>query len=119
MLSDPREEDTTRLARQWLVAVDLVRRHCDAEVDQSLADLDNIQVLLDLNVLDPTDTYELQCLGVALGRVLARNVPGLDWAVIEDEYGRDPTIRDGRAHWSPFGLPRAPAAAQLYRWAYR
>jgi hypothetical protein len=93
MLSDPSEEDTTRLAEQWLVAFELVLQHCGAELDQSLADLDRLQALLDLEVLAPTDTYELQCLGIALGRVLAHNVPGLDWATVEDEYGRDPTIR--------------------------
>src|SRR5262249_30432061 len=93
MLSDPNKEDTARRAEQWLVAFDLVRRHCGEELDQSLTDLGRIQRVLDLGVLAPTDTYELQCLGIALGRVLAHNVPGLDWAIVDDEYGRDPTIR--------------------------
>jgi hypothetical protein len=94
MLEDPADEDLDRIARQWVVACELVESHCDgAKLDQSLADLDHIQTVLDLEVLSPADTYELQCLGIALGRVLARNVPGLDWAVAHDEHERDPTIR--------------------------
>ena len=93
MLSDPNEEDTKRLAEQWLVAFELVKRHSGVELDQSLADLDRIHAVLELEVLAPTDSYELQCLGIALGCVLAHNVPGLDWAIVDDESGRDPTIR--------------------------
>lgn len=28
-----------------------------------------------------------------MGRILGSNLDGLDWAIIEDEYGRDPTLR--------------------------
>ena len=35
MLSDPNEEDTKRLAEQWLVAFELVKRHSGVELDQS------------------------------------------------------------------------------------
>lgn len=89
----PTEEDVDRLARQWLVAVRLVEEHTGESLDQSTADLARLQRLLDLGLLTADRTWELQCLGVAMGRVLARNVPGLDWAIVEDECGRDPTIR--------------------------
>ncbi len=92
-LQDPEPVDLDRIAKQWVVANRLVTEHLGEALDQSPNDLGRLQKLLELAVLAPQQTYELQCLGIALGRVLARNVSGLDWAVIEDEYGRDPTIR--------------------------
>jgi len=92
-LEDPSEADLARLARQWLVALDLVQRHCNgAHLDQSLADLDHLQELLDAKVLSPKDTHQLKCLGIAFGRVLVHNVAGLRWAIAGDEPGRHPTI---------------------------
>lgn len=94
MLEEPAADDLDRIAAQWIVAAELVGEHLGGtELDQSPDDLERIQALLDAGVLSAADTYELQCLGIALGRVLVRNIPGLDWAVIDDEYGRDPTIR--------------------------
>lgn len=94
MIGPPEEADIDRLAKQWLTAEAMVREHCGgATLDKSPRDLDLIQELLDRRILSPAQTYELQCLGVVLGRVLAENVPELDWAIVDDEYGRDPTIR--------------------------
>jgi len=39
-----------------------------------------------------SQTYELQCLGVAFGDVLASELP-LRWVMVTDEYGTDPTLR--------------------------
>jgi len=94
VLIDPKPEDLDRLAKQWLVADDYVQRCCDgARLSQTTEDLALIQHVINSRAIQPTERYELQCLGVALGRVLARNVGGLDWAIVEDEYGRDPTLR--------------------------
>lgn len=92
-LSDPTHEDIERLTKQWLKACELVEHHVGEVLDQSERDLDRLQELLDRAVLDPSQTWELQCLGIALGRVLVKNTPSLDWAMVDDEYGRDPTIR--------------------------
>jgi len=89
----PAGDDLSRIAEQWDVADRLVREHVGQGLDRSLRDIDRLQKLLERGVVTGAQTYELQCLGIALGQVLARNVTGLDWAVIEDEYGRDPTIR--------------------------
>ena len=89
----PTADDSNRNAEQWDVADRLVREHVGQGLDRSLRDIDRLQKLLERGVVTGAQTYELQCLGIALGQVLARNVTGLDWAVIEDEYGRDPTIR--------------------------
>jgi len=43
-------------------------------------------------VFKKSQTYELQCLGVAFGDVLASELP-LRWVMVTDEYGTDPTLR--------------------------
>jgi uncharacterized protein DUF3806 len=89
----PTGDDLSRIDEQWKVAGGLVREHVGQGLDRSPCDIERLQTLIERGVLTGAHTYELQCLGIALGQVLARNVAGLDWAVIEDEYGRDPTIR--------------------------
>jgi hypothetical protein len=89
----PTDADRDRIAKMWLKACEIVQECCSQTLDQSLADLDLLQRVIDCEYLTPSQTWELQCLGIALGRVLANNVSGLDWAIIEDEYGRDPTIQ--------------------------
>jgi len=91
--SPPSESDANRLAKQWLFIDSLVSNHYGASLDQSLEDLNFLQRLLDDNVLLKDQTWELQSLGVVMGRVLAHNHPNLDWWIIEDKNGRDPTIR--------------------------
>ena len=39
-----------------------------------------------------TQTYGLQCLGIAFGDVLASELP-LRWMMVTDQYGTDPTLR--------------------------
>lgn len=51
-----------------------------------------LQRLIDDRVFGRTQTYELQCLGVAFGDVLAHEFP-LRWVMVTDEYGTDPTLR--------------------------
>lgn len=93
-LYPPTPDDLHRLAEQLVVA----GRLCEAAgitrpLDGSVEDLDAIQAVLDAGRLTPEHTWELQCLGVAFGSVLAGGYEGLDWAIIDDEYGRDPTLR--------------------------
>ena len=90
--SPPTLEDTKRLASQWLSASKLAEEEFSRPLDQSQADLATIQRLLDDDVVD-RGKYSLQCLGVALGRVMIRNIQGLDWWMVEDEFGRDSCLR--------------------------
>ena len=90
----PNEEDINRLARQLVFVDQLISKHYKgAKLDRSSSDLDMIQKIIDDKILSPNQTWELQSLGVVFGGVLAQNVPSLDWWIIDDEYGRDPTIR--------------------------
>ena len=92
-LSDPTDEDIEMLAEHWLFVKAAVRKHCGKELDQSLDDLALLQQVVDDKVFPEEELGCFNCIGVALGRVMATNVEGLDWAVIDDEYGRDLTIR--------------------------
>ena len=51
-----------------------------------------MQKLIDEKVFQKSQTYELQCLGVAFGDVLADEYP-LKWMMVTDQYGTDPTLR--------------------------
>jgi hypothetical protein len=51
-----------------------------------------LQNLIDDRVFNKSQTYELQCLGVAFGDVLASEFP-LRWVMVTDEFGTDPTLR--------------------------
>lgn len=90
--SPPSPEETKQLASQWLSVSRLAEVEWSRPLDQSLEDLAAIQRLLDDDVVD-RGTYALQCLGVALGRVMIRNIQGLDWWMVQDEFGRDPCLR--------------------------
>jgi uncharacterized protein DUF3806 len=47
---------------------------------------------IDDKVFKKSQTYELQCLGVAFGDVLTSELP-LRWMMVTDEFGTDPTLR--------------------------
>jgi len=44
--------------------------------------------------VEASATWELQALGVVLGDALAERL-GVEWVVVEDEYGRDPALLAG------------------------
>lgn len=93
-LHAPSKADIDRLAKRMFYARQLVRRHAPhAVLDGSTHDLAALQAVLDSGALGPADTEALQALGAAFGAVLIGVFPGLDWAIITDEYGRDATIR--------------------------
>lgn len=52
-----------------------------------------IQTILDNGWIAKDETWKLQSLGIAFGDALVQAVPELSWAVVDDEYGRDPALR--------------------------
>jgi uncharacterized protein DUF3806 len=54
-------------------------------------DLDLLQRLLDDEVFLPTQTHELQSLGLAFGDAIRKRL-GLEWIIADDEYGREPAL---------------------------
>jgi hypothetical protein len=87
--------DRDILRTQRNVVDELARRHVGSTLTAGgLQDLRVLQQLIDLRVLKPDQTFELQALGVALGDVMAAQL-GLDWVGVQDELGRSRGLRLG------------------------
>ena len=86
-------EDSKRLNQQRAVVAAAIRRRYGIKtLTRTKEDLPVLQRLLDDNVFEKWQTYELQSVGVAFGDVLASEC-SLHWVMITDEYGTDPTLR--------------------------
>lgn len=96
-------EDRDLLQRQVKVVNDLLISIGEPPLNGVEADCGRIQGILASRILEPTDTWELQCLGIALGYVLIEKL-GLHWEMVNDEYGRDPALRDGKTSTIIFPL---------------
>ena len=82
--------DRGRLDRQRaIVAATATQKYGTGGLTKTVADLPVLQRLIDDNVFNKTQTYELQSLGVAFGDVMASELP-LRWTMVTDEYGTDP-----------------------------
>ncbi len=83
------EADLARLADQDALVLRLLKSHYpEAKLNRDEGDLRWLQRLVDDKAVGPAQTYELQCLGAALGQVFATKTP-LQWVVVEHEHGRD------------------------------
>ena len=51
-----------------------------------------LRALLERRVFQPTQTYELQCMGIVLGDALVQHC-GVECRAVEDQYGRDPCVQ--------------------------
>ena len=95
---DPRfaelsREDRARLEQHRAVVLAAAKqRHGTMALTRTKSDLPVLQDLIDEKVFNKSQSYELQSLGVALGDVLASELP-LRWVMVTDEYGTDPTLR--------------------------
>lgn len=91
--SELSHEDSSRLdQRRAIVAAAAKQRYGTSAMKKTVADLPVLQRLIDDKVFSKSQTYELQCLGIAFGDVLATELP-LRWMMVTDEYGTDPTLR--------------------------
>ena len=84
--------DVERLAAQRAVVDAAARARYGAPLPGGSADLVVLQRIVDDKVFRADQTYELQCLGIVLGQVLAAH-PGLAWVTVQDEFGTDPVLR--------------------------
>jgi hypothetical protein len=86
-------EDTAHLERQRTFVHRLAQRlDISWQFRGTKADLPVLQAIIDSKALSPSQKWELQSLGLALGDIFA-NETGLRWVIVEDEYGRDPALR--------------------------
>ena len=88
--SEPTQEDKLFVARNWLSVERLIREDYKVELDRSLGSLDLLQRVRDDDLVGEPGYVAL---GVALGRIMVKNIAGLDWWVVVDEFGRDLCLR--------------------------
>jgi len=92
VFSELSDTDQARLETQrQMILRALSERYGISELRKDKTDLALLQKLLDDEVFAPSQTIELQSMGVVLGDVLSSEL-GLQWVIIMDEYGRDPTL---------------------------
>ena len=90
--SELSKDEAARLEQQRAVVAAAAKRSGTAFLTGTKSDLPVLQRLIDDKVFKKSQTYELQCLGVAFGDVLTSELP-LRWMMVTDEYGTDPTLR--------------------------
>jgi len=61
-----------------------------ATLERKLSLLDTI---IRENWIEPDETWKLQSLGISFGDALVQELK-MEWVTVQDEYGRDPAIRD-------------------------
>ncbi len=84
--------DQARIDAQRAVVLSAAKqRYGTSELRQDRNDLILLQRMLDDKVFSPSQTYELQSMGVVFGDALVSQL-GLRWVMITDEYGTDPTV---------------------------
>ncbi len=75
--------------RRW------VREHYEPSAEEKYQTLGGKLTLLDEIIsndwIKPDEILKLQCLGITFGDALAQEL-GLEWRMVEDEYGRDPAL---------------------------
>jgi hypothetical protein len=73
-------------------AAELALSHAHFSLTGTLRDLDTLQTLIDRGVLEASDRFDLQSLGVALGDLMVNEL-GLEWVVVQDDLGRSRGLR--------------------------
>lgn len=86
-------EDILRLETQRSVITKFLADDDSRSKFQSAAGkLGTLRALLDQKAFQPTQTYELQCMGVVLGDAFVQEM-GMEWVIVEDKHGSDPAVR--------------------------
>jgi hypothetical protein len=93
VLTDLSPEEVARLDEQRAVIQNVAtQRYQAAPLTRTTADLPVLQRLLDDRVFSKTQAYQLQCLGVVFGDILATELP-LWWMRATDKGESWPTLR--------------------------
>jgi hypothetical protein len=89
----PNDEDVDRIARQLIYAQSIIEELSGSVTTGGTDDPKLIQKVIDSGSLQPDATSALQAIGMAFGKIFVNENEGYDWWMVEDEYGRDPSIR--------------------------
>ncbi|MHC4741519.1 MAG: DUF3806 domain-containing protein [Planctomycetota bacterium] len=86
------DSDRKRLDAQRAIVLDVLReKYWISALRNDKHDLALLQRLIDDGVFSIEQTIELQSMGVVLGDILVEEL-GLQWIMITDQYGTDPTV---------------------------
>lgn len=89
IITELTDEDREQLARQRLAIETYIANEDSRRKYQTpVGKLGLIRAILEARVFCPDQTEELQCLGVILADAFVQHL-GMEWIVVEDEYGRD------------------------------
>ena len=90
----PSSTDLERLAAQRLVVERYLADDDDSRTKykKPAGKLGLLRAMLEKNVFKPTQTYELQCMGIVFGDVFVQQL-GMEWVTVEDENGANPAVR--------------------------
>jgi hypothetical protein len=91
-ISEFTPEDLARVAKQRAsIEARLADGASREKYKAAAGKLGLLRALLEAHTFEPTQTWELQSMGVVLGDALVQEL-GLRWVMVEDEYGRDPAL---------------------------
>jgi hypothetical protein len=88
-----RNEDKIQINKQFNNAFHIVEKYTNKNLDKSQNDIKLIQIVIDNKFLNRSQTYDLQCLGIAFGMILENNIKGLHWITVIDKYGETPSLK--------------------------
>ena len=86
------DDDDKRLDDQRAVVTRYLTDESRPNFATAPGKLGTLRALLEAEVFEPDQTYELQSMGIVFGDVFVQDM-GFSWIMVEDEYGRDPAIR--------------------------
>jgi len=87
------DDDEARLREQRAVVERYLGNEASRDKYKTAAGkLGTLRAILQAGVFKSDQTYELQCLGIVLGDAFMQEL-GMEWVMVEDEYGRDPAVR--------------------------
>jgi Domain of unknown function (DUF3806) len=92
-IEPPCPEDAARVEKMRSWVRDHFTPETRDEYDSVQGKIRLLQTILDSSWIAPDETWKLQSLGITLGDILVQTM-GLIWVAVEDEYGRDPALRD-------------------------
>lgn len=93
IVSDLTADDQDRLAKQRaVVEAYLGDEDSKQKYQETAGKLGLLRALLEQKVFKADQTYELQCMGIVLGDAFVQDL-GLQWVMVQDEYGRDPAVK--------------------------
>ena len=86
------EDDHKRLDEQRAVVTNYLTDEGRSKFATAPGKLGTLRALLEAEVFQADQRYELQSMGIVLGDVFVQDI-GFSWVMVEDEYGRDPALK--------------------------